>query len=79
VIGDVMRRALALAGAGIAFGSIAAWWLTRGLAKLFVGVNPHDPTIFAGAAFMFTLVALAAAAIPAFRSTRVSPTVALKS
>ncbi|HTA73666.1 MAG TPA: ABC transporter permease [Gemmatimonadaceae bacterium] len=79
VIGDVMRRALALAGAGIAFGSIAAWWLTRGLAKLFVGVNPHDPTIFACAACMFTLVALAAAAIPAFRSTRVSPTVALKS
>jgi putative ABC transport system permease protein len=79
VIGDVMRRALALAGAGIAFGSIAAWWLTRGLARLFVGVDPHDPTIFAGAALMFTLVALAAAAIPAFRSTRVSPTVALKS
>jgi putative ABC transport system permease protein len=79
VIGDVMRRALALAAAGIAFGSVAAWWLTRGLAKLFVGVDPHDPTIFAGAALMFTLVALAAAAIPAFRSTQVSPTVALKS
>jgi putative ABC transport system permease protein len=79
VIGDVLRRALALAGAGIVFGSVAAWWLTRGLAKLFVGVNPHDPTIFAGAALLFTLVALAAAAIPAFRSTRVSPTVALTS
>jgi putative ABC transport system permease protein len=79
VIGDVLRRALTLAGVGIACGSIAAWWLTRGLARLFVGVNPHDPTVFAGAALMFTLVALAAAAIPAFRSTRVSPTVALKS
>jgi putative ABC transport system permease protein len=76
-MGDVIRRALLLAGVGIASGSVLAWWLTRGLAGLFVGINPHDPVIFAGAALVFALVAVVAAAIPAFRTTRVSPTVAL--
>jgi putative ABC transport system permease protein len=78
VIGDVLRHALLLAGAGIVSGSLVAWWLSRWLARLFVGVNPHDPTIFAGAALVFALVAVSAAAIPAFRTTRVSPMVALQ-
>jgi putative ABC transport system permease protein len=78
VIGDVLRHALLLAGAGIVSGSVVAWWLTRGLAGLFVGINPHDPIIFAGAALLFALVTVSAAVIPAFRTTRVSPTVALQ-
>jgi hypothetical protein len=48
------------------------------LAGLFVGINPHDPIIFAGAALLFALVTVSAAVIPAFRTTRVSPTVALQ-
>ncbi len=79
VMRDVLRRALALAGAGIAVGSLAAWLLTRGLAGLFLGVSPHDPLVFAGAAAIFAVVALVAASIPAFRTTRVNPVVALTS
>jgi ABC-type antimicrobial peptide transport system permease subunit len=43
------------------------------LEGLFLGVSPHDPGIFVGAAAVFTGVALAAASVPAFRATRVDP------
>ncbi len=79
VISDVMRRALVLTGTGIVVGSVAAWMLTRMLAGLFIGVSPHDPVIFGGVAAAFALVALAAASIPAFRTTRVNPVVELTS
>jgi hypothetical protein len=72
-------RALILVGVGTALGSLAAWMLTRALAALFLGVSPHDPAIFVGAAAVFGLVALSAASIPSFRTTRVSPVVALTS
>ena len=57
-MGDVLRRALVLTGIGIVIGTGAAWMLTRILAALFVGVSPHDPAIFGGAAATFALVAL---------------------
>jgi predicted permease len=79
VLGDVLRRALALTVSGIALGSVAAWWLSRALAGLFVGVSPHDPGVFVGAALAFALAALAAASVPAIGTTRVSPMVALTS
>jgi putative ABC transport system permease protein len=77
VMGDVLRRALALTGFAVTLGAGASWMLTRALANLFVGVSPHDPRIFLGAATLFTLSALVAASGPAWRTTRVSPVVAL--
>jgi putative ABC transport system permease protein len=79
VMSGVIRRALVLTSVGIVLGTGMACVLTRALAGLFVGASPHDPGIFAGAAAVFTLVALAAAAIPAFRTTRVNPVIALTS
>jgi putative ABC transport system permease protein len=79
VMGDVVRRAFALTSVGIALGTGVAWVLTHALAGLFVGVSPHDPGIFVGAAAVFAVVALAAAAVPAFRTARVNPVVALTS
>jgi putative ABC transport system permease protein len=79
VMRDVVRRALALTATGIVLGSGAAWILTRVLAGLFLGVSPHDPGIFVGAAAMFAAVAMAAASVPAFRTTRVDPALALAS
>lgn len=73
VLAGVMRRAISLTTAGIVFGSLGAWVLTRLLAGLFLGVDPHDPGTFAGAAIGFFLVALAAAAIPALRTARINP------
>jgi ABC-type antimicrobial peptide transport system permease subunit len=79
VIGTVLRYALLLTGLGVALGSFAAWILTRVLAKLFQGVSPHDPKIFVGAIVGFGVIALIAATVPALRTTRVDPLVALTS
>ena len=79
VMSDVLRRALTLTSLGIALGAGATWVVTRALASLFVGVRPHDPFIVAGVAGSFVLVALVAASVPAYRTTRVNPVVALSS
>lgn len=78
VVRSVLWRAIALAGAGIAIGSGAAWWLTRAMEGLFEGVSPHDPRVFAGAAVVFAGVAVVAAAVPAIRTTRIDPVAALR-
>ena len=79
VMGDVLRQTLRLTALVSPLGVIATWVLTRTLAGLFVSVSRHDPAIFVGAAVVFAVVALAAAAVPAFRTTRVNPVVALTS
>lgn len=79
VMGNVLRRALALTTLGVALGTGAAWWLTRAMAGLFAGISSHDPRIFAGAAAVFTAVALAAAVVPAIRTTRIDPVESLRS
>jgi len=79
VMNQVLQRAALLTSVGIASGSLAAWLLTRILASLFLGVNPHDPTMFLGAAGVLAVAAFAAAAVPAFRTTRVSPLAVLSS
>ncbi len=89
VMRDVFRQALVLAISGIALGSVGAWILSRALTHLSAAGNAYDPGFsvqgwlplptFAGAAVTFALVALVAASVPAFRTTRVDPVVALKS
>jgi putative ABC transport system permease protein len=79
VMSEVLKRTFVLTVVGLALGTGAAWMLTRALASLFVGVNPHDPGIFAAAAVLFVLVALLAASVPAFRTTRINAVVALNS
>jgi putative ABC transport system permease protein len=79
VVRDVIRHALVLAGIGVALGSAGAWWMARVFAGLFAGVDPHDPGVFVGTAVLFVIVALLAAAAPAFQSANVNPVSALSS
>jgi putative ABC transport system permease protein len=79
VMGEVVRHGLALTAVGIVVGSFLAWILTGVLARLFLGVSPHDPTTFIGVAGAFALVSVAATSGPAFRTTRINPVVALTS
>ena len=74
----VLGRAVRLAVTGVAAGLLAAAALARGLSALLFGVQPIDPATFAIAALTLTLVALAAAAIPAWRAAGVDPSVVLR-
>jgi ABC-type antimicrobial peptide transport system permease subunit len=80
--GDTLRlvlcQALAVTLAGIAAGVAASFGLTRLLSAQLYGVRPVDPVTFAAAPVILTGVALAAAAIPARRATRVDPLAALR-
>ena len=76
---EVLERALLLSVVGLTLGAGVAWMLTRALESLFVGVSPHNPGVFAAAAGLFVLVALLAASVPAFRTTRIHSMAALSS
>jgi putative ABC transport system permease protein len=74
----VLKQDLAIAGAGIAAGLVGAFALTRLMQALLYQVRPGDPETFALVAIALVIVALLAAAVPAFRATRVSPLIALR-
>jgi putative ABC transport system permease protein len=80
--GDVLRlvlsRALALAGIGLAIGSVAALAATRLLSTLLFRVRPYDPLTFCAVALLLAAVAAAACVIPARRATRIDPMTALR-
>lgn len=75
----VVGRGLVLAAIGVALGAGAALLVTRGIQTMLVGVRPSDPATFGTIAVLFLLVAAAACGVPAFRASRLDPTVALRS
>jgi predicted permease len=74
----VLREAMVLAGIGVVIGLGLAYGLTRVLASLLFGVKASDPYVFAIVAALLTLVAAAAAMIPARRATTIDPAIALR-
>jgi putative ABC transport system permease protein len=73
VIGDAFR----LVAIGVAVGLLAALALTQVLRALLFDTDARDPWTLAITAIVLTVVALAAASIPARRGTRVAPMQAL--
>lgn len=74
----VLRQGMVLTVFGVAIGIVAAFWLTRFLASFLFGVKVWDPLAFILTPLLLSVVALAAAWVPAVRATRVDPVTALR-
>jgi len=78
VIGMVLRQAIVMAGAGVLLGILGALVLTRAMSTMLFGVSPADLLTFTVVPLLLGAVALAASYIPARRSTKIDPLVALR-
>ena len=74
----IVGRGLLLAVIGIAIGAAVALGSTRLIQTMLVGVRATDPMTFIAIAGLFLVVAAAACGIPAYRASRLDPTVALR-
>ena len=68
-----------LAGIGAGSGMTIALGLAGALRNLLYGVAPIDLTTVVAVSSLTGLVAIAAASMPAWRASRVDPTIALRS
>ncbi len=74
----VVGQGLFLAGIGIAAGLIFAFFLTRGMTTMLVGVKASDPATYTTMAVLFFLLAATASWLPALRASSLDPIVALR-
>jgi predicted permease len=79
VVTMLLKRALALALIGVTAGAVAAYGLTRVLARFLFGVTPTDALTFAGACAALLGVSLLAGVLPARRASRLDPIRTLRS
>jgi len=79
VVGMILRRAFALASAGLALGLALSMAAGRWLSTLLFGVKATDPVTLAGTSLLLALAAVAASYAPARRAARVDPAMALRS
>jgi putative ABC transport system permease protein len=78
VLVTVIAKAMLMAGAGVLVGLVTASATANLVASLLIGVSATEPRVFMGAALFLVLIALLAAALPAYRATRVNPMIALR-
>jgi ABC-type antimicrobial peptide transport system permease subunit len=78
VIGMVLREAAVLLGAGAALGLAAAIPGARAAATLLYGLDPSDLTTMVSSVALLGCIALLASGLPAWRASRIAPTVALR-
>ena len=74
----VVRQGLALGGAGVGLGFLAAAPLSRVMQSLLYGVRPIDPVTYLAVGFTLVAVAAIASLIPALRAAATDPGLALR-
>ena len=78
IVALVVGQSMIIAGAGLAVGLVASFWLTRALQGFLYGVTPHDAVSFAVVAAILAIVAAVASIVPARRAARVDPVKVLR-
>jgi predicted permease len=78
VVAMVFRQNASVALAGTAAGLIAALLASRALASFLYGISARDPWVFAGSILTLALIASAASLLPALRSARINPMIAIR-
>jgi putative ABC transport system permease protein len=73
-----VRNGIILAGIGAVVGLGISYFLVSMLGRLLPALPGKDPGVVVGAAFLLVLVAVFACWLPARRTTKISPTVALR-
>jgi putative ABC transport system permease protein len=74
----VLNHGLRLALVGLAAGQVMALMLNRALKDLLVGVSTTDPFTLLVTGAVLLMVAIVACYAPAWRATRMDPSVALR-
>jgi ABC-type antimicrobial peptide transport system permease subunit len=74
----VVREVLVIIGIGTVLGLTAAWFAGALVQSVLFGTQPADPWVFASAAAVLGIIALAAAYVPVRRATGVDPMIALR-
>jgi len=75
----VLGRGLVLVAVGVGVGLAGAVGVSRLLSNFLFNVSTVDPVTFIGVPVLLGAMALAASYVPAFRATRIDPSVALRS
>jgi predicted permease len=78
VITMIMREAATLLGAGLVIGGLASIGAARWASALLFGLRPGDPVTLGAGILALTVVAVIASYVPAWRASRLEPTVALR-
>jgi putative ABC transport system permease protein len=74
IVGEGIRVSLT----GVALGTIAALFAVRWVGPLLFDVSPKDPAVFMIVGITLLAVAVLASVVPAWRASRVEPTIALR-
>ena len=78
VIRLVARQSLGLVAVGLSVGLVGGVGVGFTMGSMLFGTSPADPATLSGVSVMLVAVALIAAALPAWRASRIDPVVALR-
>lgn len=73
----VLRDGVTIVGVGIGVGLGGAWFVGRVMESQLFGVSALSPAVLSQVTLLLTLVAVAASGIPAWRASRINPSVVL--
>jgi ABC-type antimicrobial peptide transport system permease subunit len=78
VLGMVLKKGMALTGAGLFAGIAGALIMIRAASRLLVTIDAGEPAVFAAGSLLLAAVTLVATYLPARRATKVDPVDALR-